>query len=613
MSGSRTGSIAAVFIAGIVILFAAAPAAAQVELVNVGDIAGGSTVFIFRKGSKAAPRSTASRRPPARTRANRTDTARKFTKQYVALAKVKPRRQRVTPVDPDDPRLTKWKTMSRTDASKLFAGVGEYYVDRDSFDQAIEFFRESLQLDGKNNVAVRGLSEALAIKGNEELARDPRGVAKQFFAEALQYDPRNAPAYFGLAEIASAEDKNDEARVNYEKALNLDPALTEIYAPLGILYARSGDMAKADTMLNKAITVLPDDADTQYFLGLVRMSEGRFSDALAAFEQAKRIAPNYADAYAGAGSAKLMLQRPADAYADLARATQLKPDSFESWVGLGSAAFEAGRWQDAVIAYEAAIKLRNNDADAFEDLGDAYRQAGSFEKAESAYRNAAMFLERSPNGDKETAADIYNKAAFMVGRQCEARAATGALCRWGDAISYIEKTAALSRTGVDNSNLGWAYLNAAIQDLSFRNVDIARPKLEKAKQALLTAARDGGQVSAGALLNLGRTLSALGDQAGAEKAFQQALSREPGWGYAMNELGAVYRKQDRIAEALEWFKKAAAAQPQDGVILFNLGEAQYQLGKFGDANDTYSRLRKLGPSAKNWADRLKRLGGSRLK
>ena len=100
-------------------------------------------------------------------------------------------------------------TMPKDEASKLFAGVGEYYMDRDDSDRAIDFFRESLTLSESNSIAKSGLSEALALKGNALLADDSQDVARKFFEEALSYNERNAPAYYGLAEVMSEEGDED--------------------------------------------------------------------------------------------------------------------------------------------------------------------------------------------------------------------------------------------------------------------------------------------------------------------------------------------------------------------------------------------------------------------
>src|SRR5687768_18501263 len=138
-------SILAAAVLGTLLFGGTLPVRGQ-QLVKVTDITGGSSVFIFRTSSKAAPRRYVSRVREQRTKSQRIETARKFNKQYVALSKVAPRRTRTAVVRPDDPRLAV-KTMPPAEASRLFAGVGEYYMDRDGFDNAIDFFREAVTLD----------------------------------------------------------------------------------------------------------------------------------------------------------------------------------------------------------------------------------------------------------------------------------------------------------------------------------------------------------------------------------------------------------------------------------------------------------------------------------
>lgn len=610
------GSIKGILGASVVssMLLGAVPVSGQ-ELVALNDITGGSSVFVFRTSSKAAPRKFVPRTRAARTKNQRIETAKKVSKQYVALAKVAPRRQRTASVDPNDQRLAKIKTMPPDQASKLFAGVGEYYMDRDDFNNAIDFFREAVSMDRKYQVARNGLSEALALKGNEELVRDARGPARAFFEEALTYNPNNAPAHFGLGEVFSAEEKETQARASYEKALANDKELTEIYVPLGILYYRAGEIAKADELLTKAMAISPNDAETQYFLGLIRFSQNENAKALTAFRKATDADPAYGEAFYQAGETLLRLNDPAKAAIDFRKATQTKPAYFEAWLGLGNAEYEANNWAEAVKAYKEATRLKNNNAEAFENLADAYRQIPDYQQAESSYKLAAIFIERTPDFNKEQAADIYSKSAFMVAKQCELNRARGGRCRWRDAIAYLEKAAEYSPDGVDKANLGWAYYNAAAEDLSFQNEAAARPNLEKAKAALQGAAAGSSKYSAGALVNLGLVLARLGDYSASVDAFNRAIQKDPKMnsGLVYNELGAVYRKQNKFKEAAAAFRRAADKEEKNPVIQFNLGEAELQDGNIGEAKKAYQRLKKLGPAGNGFAARLDQLSGGRVR
>lgn len=606
--GSTKGFLALIVI--LTLLMNALPSSAQ-ELVSVSDITGGSSVFVFRKSAKAPPNKFVSKTRAVRTKTQRLETVRKVSKQYVALAKVTPRRVRVKAVDPNDPRMKEIARMEPGVASKLFAGVGEYYMDRDDYDNAIDFFRESASLDAKNQVARNGLSEALALKGNELLVKDSPAAARKFFEESLTYNNNNAPASYGLAEVFSSLEKDDEARVNYEKALANDKDLTEIYTPLGILYYHQREIAKADALLTKAMAISPDDPQTQYFLGLIRYSQNRNEEALTAFKKAKTADPTYSEAFYQSGETNLRLNKQADAIADFTKATSLKPNYFEAWLGLGSAHYEMNNWAEAVTAYKQAVRFKNDSWVAYENLGDAYRQIPNYNDAEANYKLAALFMERTKDFNPEQAADIYSKSAFMIAKQCELNMAKSFKCRWDDAITNLEKAAQLSPTGVDNANLGWAYYNGARADIAANNTAAAKPKLEKAKIALQKASTGSSKFVAGSLLNLGMALNDMGDYAGAEDAFKKVIQKEPDWGIALNELGSVYRRQKKFKEAAEQFKKAADKEDKNAIVQFNWGEAEYLNGNLGEAKKAYNKLKKMGRN--DLATRLEVVSGGKVK
>jgi tetratricopeptide (TPR) repeat protein len=595
------------------LLINAAPSGAQ-ELVSVSDITGGSSVFVFRKTAKGTPNRFVSKARSERSRSQRIETTRKVSKQYVALAKVTPRRVRVQAVQPNDPRLKDIPRMEPVAASKLFTGVGEFYIDKEDYNNAMDFFREAIQMDSKNTVAKTGLSEALALLGNNELVKDKEswGAAQKFFEEALTYNPKNAPAHFGLGEIfSSAAGKEALAQQHYESALSNDKELTEIYTPLGILYYQQGEIAKADDLLSKSLITSPNDPETQYFLGLIRFSQQKNELALQAFNKAVAGDPAYAEAYYQAGETRLRLNKTSDAIADFTKATTLKPAYFEAWLGLGSANYELNKWPEAVTAYKKATQLKNDNWVAYENLGDAYRQIPNYDDAEANYRLAALFLERSKDFNNEQAADIYSKGAFMLAKQCERNMAKAVKCRWDDAVTNLEKAAKYSSTGIDNSNLGWAYYNAARADLASNNAAAAKPKLEKARLALQKAAASNPKFVAGPLLNLGMALKDMGDYAGAEDALKKVLQREPEWGFALNELGSVYRRQNKYKEAAEQFRKAADKEQKNGVVQYNLGEAEFLSGNLDNAKKSYDKLKKMGRA--DLAERLTAISGGKVR
>jgi O-antigen biosynthesis protein len=601
-----------------VILVTAIPARSQ-DLVPVSDLMGGSSVFVFRNTSKAAPRRLVVKTTYTRSKTQRIETARRVSKQYVTLAKVAPRRVLSTVVREDDPRIPKIPTMPREEASVLFAGVGEFFMEKDEFTRAQDFFRESIQLDAKNTKAQGGLSEALALEGNDVLVKGASAgtgknyltIARGKFEEALKYNPKNSPAYFGLAEVFSEMDKDPEAIANYEKALANDKDLTEIYIPLGILYYQQGEIAKAENLLLKALSTSPNDAQTQYFLGLIRYSQNKNEEALTAFNQAKTLDPTYAEAFYQTGETLVRLKRYREAVPEYQQATTLKPNYFDALVGLGSAYFEIDNYPEAVTAYRQAERLRNDNIEVLVNLGDAYRQMANYDDAEAKYNLATVFIERDKNYNKDEAADIYSKIGFVIAKQCEANMKKFVPCRWDVAVRNLEKASAITDNNVDTANLGWAYYNAAKNDIANKRSAEARVKLEKAKVTLEKAAFASPKYIEGPLLNLGMTLTDLGDYAGAVDAFKRVIDKQPKWVFAMNELGIAYRKQDNFADAGAAFRKAIATDGKYVIAYYNLAESEFRAGNLPEAQKAYNKVKDLG--RRDLAAQLQLLSGGKLR
>jgi len=578
----------------IAILMSSMPVAAQGDLIPISDVTGGSSVFVLRGGSRAAPKKFVSKVRSKPSKTQRIETVKKMSKQYTTLAKVTPRRVRVEAVDPNDKRLKDIPRMDPATASKLFAGVGEYYMDRDNYNEAIDFFREALSMEAKNSVATTGLSEALALKGNELLVKDSFPVAKSFFEEALKNNPKNAPAYFGLAEVLTEMGKDDEAVANYENALKNDTALSEIYTPLGSLYYQKGEIAKADGYLTKAVAASPNDAQAHYYLGLVRFSQNSNDQALTLLRKAATLDATNAETFFYIGEALARLNRNKEAVPEYTKATALRPTYFEAWFSLGAGEYELGNYEAAVAAYTRATKLKNDNYEAYNNLGDAYRQIPNYNQAEANYNLAATFIQRQPGFNKEDAADMYSKAAFSIAKQCEINTKQRMPCRWDATVKALENADKLSTSGVDSANLGWAYYNAARADIAAGRTPEARPKLEKAKLNLQKAAATNSNFVSGPMLNLGMALTDLGEYAAAVDVLKKVVVKEPKWAFAINELGIAYRKQNNFKDAADQFKKAIDKDKNFAYGYYNLGEAQFKAGNLGEAKKAWDALKKMG-------------------
>ena len=89
-----------------------------------------------------------------------------------------------------------------------------------------------------------------------------------------------------------------------------------------------------------------------------------------------------------------------------------------------------------------------------------------------------------------------------------------------------------------------------------------------------------------------------GDAEKAEELLGQAIAQHPQFGLARNELGLVHMRAGRLDKALEEFKAAARALPEEPTVQLNYGTALTQKKEFAEAEKHLRRaLKKLDRSA----------------
>lgn len=588
-SAGLNGLVVSLLIAAI--LSSGMPVPAQ-DLVAMNDISGGSSVFVFKSSAKAAPRRfTPNAGRATRTKAQRLEVAVRVKKQYEVKAASDPGRIKV--VAPTE--LGKSPSMAKGEASKLFTGVGQYYIDRGQFDNAIENFKDALDLDAKNQAAQIGMSDALARQGNDLLVKDQDRAARGKFQQALTYNPKNAAAYFGLGTVASDSDQNKDAIVNYEKALEYDKNLTEIYAPLGIAYYETGEIAKADDMLSKSLTNSEGTADTQYFLGLIRFSQNRNDEALAALQKSAKLDATNADVFYKIGETYDRQSKTKEAMAAYEQAVALKANYPDAYLALGGMYFEASNYPKAIENYKNAAKYRNDNGEIYAALADSYRLNNNWNEAEANYNLAELFMLRKPNYNKAELSDIYNKISYVIVQQCYINKTQNLACKYPAAQTALEKAIALTGDQSDYANLGWINLLVAADEKRYGHKEASAAAFEKARIALERAKAGNPKVTDAVLANLGIVQVEQGNFKGAIESLVPVVPHQPNWPFVPYTLGTAYFKVDDFANAAKYLRTASEADPDNVSYLRSLAYAEIKNKNGKEVKKVIDRLKKLSP------------------
>lgn len=572
------------FVLAVTFLLSGFPLNAQ-DIVTSSDIASGSSVFVFRVSRKANQKKNAfpNTSDIKRTVAQRSASRRNIIRQSTVVAKANQNQRPTRRIDPQTLAKTtpQIKTMPKEQAANILAGAGEYYLEREDLEQAVEFFKEATTLDNTNRFARQGLSDSYARMGNNLLAKEETDKAKFFFEEAIKYDDQNATAYAGLGEVYGTLEQNAQAIENYEKALSINSQLTELYSPVGILYYQQGEIARAENYLVKALAANPDDAGTQYFLGLIRYKQNRYEEAQTALRRSIALDAENAEAYYYLGEVYDKLNRPNEAIAEYQKALQINPKYTDALFDLGVAFYNQERYQEAIDAYQKVTSVKNDYWEAHANLADTYRQINKLNEAAASYQIAASRIRND--------AELYSKFGYVM----------GSLGKWNSAIDNLNKAVAISPDTTDYTNLGWAYYNAAQNDRNLRNNAEAETKLQKGKEVLQKAVQLNPRF-AGAMLNLGVVNNELKDYRGAievlEKAVDSADDKDVK-ALIYNEQGISYYGLNDFDRAGKSFRKAIEMNDRFAAAHYSLGEVEYKRGNKKEAEKQLQKLQKLGAAA----------------
>lgn len=545
------------------------------ELVPESDLNGGASVFVFRGSSKrpqaagasasgfrSAGGSAAARRTKVKSQlaASRKKKADAAKARSAAVARVRARE-----------RVAKLKL------SNTLTTRAETLMSEGNADGSIPVFRDAIKNNPKNADAITGLSEALTAKGIETAGDSANETAVPYLDEAIKLNPKNDVAYAKLGDIHDARGRNKEAIAAYDKALLLDPMLTSLYLPLGLAHVEAGNLVEADNYLDKAETGGFGTTESKMARITILSKQGRNAEAIAALDRVIQAEPTNGNAYYQKGLTYNRMNDQNAAMAAFQKAVQVDQANGGSWFEIGVVQYNKADYAGALASYQKAVAIDPSNSLANANLASTFRQLQRFAEANAAYKLAERGNEKNP--------DLYSEWGFCLGKTNE----------WDKSVARLNTARTLSPSAVDNTNLGWAYYNAARQDKAAGREVESKQKLELARQYLQTAVSLDPKMDA-AYLNLGSTNNSLGDHKAAEVALNQALALNNNWVLAMNQLGVSYKGLGNLVRAIEILKRATSIDSGNQFGLFSLGEVYHLSGNEKEAKKIQGQLKKLNPA-----------------
>ena len=160
---------------------------------------------------------------------------------------------------------------------------------RETFAQAIKYFKEALQHDPNYSLAYACLGFGYMFDYQNCWTEDPDGslpIAKEYAREAIEKDPKEPLAHCVTAWCASLEKDLDRAATEIDIALSLNPNLALAHSLRGTIRTYSGQPLEAIPEIEQAMRLDPAmNSQFIHFLGMAYLLAGKYETAAALLRQ----------------------------------------------------------------------------------------------------------------------------------------------------------------------------------------------------------------------------------------------------------------------------------------------------------------------------------------
>jgi tetratricopeptide (TPR) repeat protein len=467
-------------------------------------------------------------------------------------------------------------------------------VQQENLAKAVEQFQEILKLDPRDTYSALWLARLYRFQNKHEDAENVlRNVVKQ--------EPDNEPALEQLSQLLIDEGRSQEA-IDLLSQTADDANSPDLYDLLGDAYSQSKDYTKAEAAYRKAVDGDPDDPGHRHGLAQALMAEDKYAEALDQFKKLAELEPASWENHLRAAQLERRLGQFDQAESSLEHARQLAPGNLEVLYNEALLDQDEGRFDDAVkVLTDAIAGLKSdpsngNGANAlgilYEQLGQAYRAESNYQAALDTYQELAKLSPEAKRRAQMLTIDTYRENHDIDRAIVEAKKALDDDPKSRDAtvtlaLLYGEKSETADATKLLQGLLKGTdadqeiYLDIAQVESRGRKFAEAEQTAQKVEQS----AKDS-EAKQTAWFMLGSIYERQKKYDQAEQEFRKVLEVNPNNAAVLNYLGYMLADRGvRIEEATSMIQRAVKQEPTNGAYLDSLGWAYYKQNKLAEAED----------------------------
>ncbi|CAA0098111.1 TPR repeat-containing protein YrrB [Halioglobus japonicus] len=322
--------------------------------------------------------------------------------------------------------------------SLTFLHQGEALLKQERWEEAVEAFRKSIDLDAENPWPYHHLGDALARLGH-------LSEAIATYEQALALAPRSPWTLKNFGNALSRLGRWEQAEAAYRRAIGFDWAEPMTFLHLGETLANQGHWKEAAHAYRTSICLDADNFWPHHHLGDALCHLDDYAAAVASYEQALARSPESLWTLRNLGRALREMGRWEQAEAIYQKALALDSTEPQIFLQLGETLGKQGRWEAAAEAYRNSIRLDAENAWSHHHLGDALGRLEDLSAAVTAYEKALALSPDSPAtlqnlGNAQANLNCWEEAADAYQRSLSINGDDAETCiNLGNALSKLQR------------------------------------------------------------------------------------------------------------------------------------------------------------------------------
>lgn len=181
-------------------------------------------------------------------------------------------------------RSEKSEINKKTDLAYELFKKGNAFLQRNQFEEAIENYRNVIDLIPDDDQAYNSIGIAYSNIGQYE-------VALKYFLKSIKINPNNDKVYNNLGITYADLKQYQKAIDNYQKAIEINPDNNAAYFNIGNAFGNLKKYEEAEKNFKKAVEIDPENYSALNNLGLAFLAVDKIDNAIEAFQKGQEINP----------------------------------------------------------------------------------------------------------------------------------------------------------------------------------------------------------------------------------------------------------------------------------------------------------------------------------